>query len=91
MPRSDGRGTSGAGSPAGSRPVDAAGGDADRDPALLILEPEPLVLEVDLEATLGVAVRVADVRADERLLPGDLTFARHGNLFGSAETRSSTL
>jgi len=48
------------------------------DPALLILEPEPLVHEVDLEAPLGVAVRVADIRADERLLPGDLALARHG-------------
>src|SRR5690606_4946063 len=42
-----------------------AGRHAERDPALLVLEPEPLVQEVDLEAPLGVAVRVADVVADD--------------------------
>ena len=59
-------------------PAHAARGDLQRDPALLVFDPEPLVLEVDLEATLRVTVRVADIRTDERLLAGDLALARHG-------------
>src|SRR5690349_20777564 len=64
----------------------AARADADRDPALLVFEPEALVLEVDLEATLRVTVRVAHVRAHERLLSGYLASARH-----RTSPRSSTL
>src|ERR1051326_3949768 len=55
----------------------AARADADRDPALLVFEPEALVLEVDLEAALRVPIRVAHVRAHHRLLSGYLALARH--------------
>ncbi len=39
-------------------PPHPARADAQRDPALLVLEPEPLVAQVDLEPPLGVAVGV---------------------------------
>ena len=52
-------------------------GDAQSHPATFAFEPEPAILQVGQEATLGLVVRVRNIVADHRLLAGDITDARH--------------
>src|ERR1700752_1687819 len=55
----------------------AAGGQAQRDPALLGLEPEALRVQVRQEAAPPLVVGVGDAVTDSRLLAGDFADAGH--------------
>src|SRR5262245_44714751 len=62
---------------------------AQADPALLALEPEPAVLQVGEEAALGSVVGMGHVVPDLRLLAGDLADSRHDGVLrcGSRKAR----
>jgi len=57
----------------------AVGAQAQGDPALLGLHPEPLRMQVRQEAATLLVVGVRDTVTDGRLLAGDLADAGHTN------------
>jgi len=51
--------------------------DTQTHPAVFTLDPEPAILQIGQETTFGFIVRMGNLVADHRLLPGYLTNSRH--------------
>src|SRR6478752_2506378 len=67
------------------------GGDLQLDPALLIFQPEPLLMQVRQEAALLLVVGVRDAVANGRALARNFTDARHGKTLEDSNPKKGVL